>query len=631
MHPNTASVNVPALFQEAMTLHQQGRLEQAQLLYENVLRADPGSADAWHLSGLIFLQRQEFESSASRIGEAIKLNPSNPTYYVNHGIALKGNGRLDAALLSYDQAIALEPKFAAAHYSRGNVLNELKEFEAAVASFDQAIALQPGEPLAHMNRGSALRSLKQYASAIDSFDRVIAIQPHNADAYVSRGIAMYEAERLREAIESYDHAIALNPHHAQAYFNRGIGLKALEKLDAALVSYDQALAVDPNYAEAFYNRGLLLQELNKFEAAIASFERACSIQPAYLEAHLGRAIVQAACNQLDAAVASCDQAIVLRPDYVDAFWNKSLALLLGGHLERGWELYEWRWKRDVKVSHNGSFQEPKWTGDQSLEGRSIFIHHEQGFGDAVQFCRYANLLAARGAYVIMEVPPHLMGVLQTLQGVSEWVAIGSSVPAFDYQCPLLSLPLAFKTTIESIPAPAAYLHSDAQLIGHWQQVLGPRTQTRVGIVWSGNPTHKNDRNRSIALASLLHSIPDCVEVVSLQKDVRDLDHVVLKNNPHVRHFGEMLRDFSDTAALCDLMDVVVSVDTSVAHLSAALGKPTWVLLPFNPDWRWLLNREDSPWYPSVKLYRQQAPGDWIQVLEKLQLDLKDYAQATDNT
>ena len=628
MHLNTSTVNVPAMFQDAMTLHQQGRFEEAQLLYENVLRVDPSNADAWHLSGLIYLQRQEFEASASRVGEAIKLNPSNPAYYVNHGIALKGNGQLDAALLSYDLAIALEPKFAAAHYSRGNVLSELKEFEAAVASFDRTIALQPGDPLAYMNRGSALRSLKQYASAVDSFDRVIAIQPNNADAHFSRGTALYGADRLSEAIESYDQAIALNPNHAQAHFNRGIALKAMQKNDAALISYEQAIATDPNYAEAYYNRGLLLQDQKKFDLAIASFERACSIQPSYFEAHLGCALAQSACNQLDSAVATCERAIAIQPESAEAHWCKSLALLLGGQLDRGWELYEWRWRLKISTE-NRSFQEPMWTGLQSLQGKSIYIHHEQGFGDALQFCRYAKLLAARGARVIMEVPPHLMGVLKTLHGVSELIAIRSTAPVFDYQCALLSLPMAFKTTIDNIPAEDSYLRSDEQLVSHWNQILGPKTKTRVGVVWCGNPTHQNDHNRSIALSTLLEGIPDSVEVVSLQKEVRDIDHAVLECHSHVRHFGEALRDFSDTAALCSLMDVVVSVDTSVAHLSAALGKPTWILLPFNPDWRWLLDREDSPWYPSVKLYRQHALGDWEQVREKLQHDLQKISASID--
>lgn len=621
MHPNTSDADAHATFQQAIALHQQGQLEQAQVLYECVLSIQTDNADAWHLSGVIALQKQDFPTAAVRIGEAIKLNASQAVYYVNQGIALKELGQLAAAVSCYDKAIALQPNYAAAYYSRGNALKDLQQLNAAVESFDQAIALQPNDLLAHLNRGLALHALQKYDAAAASFDCVIALQPEHAQAHYHRGIAMHESDRLLEAIASYDQAIALNPANASALYNRGIALTALQQSDAALASYNQAIAVAPNYAEPHYNRGNLLQEKQQFEAAIASYENATSIKPDYVQAHYNRGIAQQACNRLDAAVASWDQAIAIQPDLVEAHWNKSLALLLGGHFDQGWALYEWRWKREEQITSNRNFHQPMWTGVEPLEGQSILLYHEQGFGDTLQFCRYVQQVAEKGARVIVEVPRPLINVLKGLGGVSEWVAIGEPRPAFNYHCSIVSLPVVFQTTLATIPCANAYLRADERQIAKWTQILDAKTRPRVGIVWSGNPKHKNDHNRSIPLAMLLRAIPDCVEVVSLQKELRSEDASVLRGFPLVRHFGEELHDFSDTAALSSMMDVVVSVDTSVAHLSAALGQLTWVLLPYSPDWRWLLDRTDSPWYASVALYRQQAVGDWTQPLDKLRTDL----------
>ena len=270
-----------------------------------------------------------------------------------------------------------------------------------------------------------------------------------------------------------------------------------------------------------------------------------------------------------------------------------------------------------------AFSQPLWLGQESLAGRTILLHSEQGMGDTIQFCRYAKLVSDLGARVILEVPKPLLGLLKQLSWVSEFVVDGSPLPAFEYHCPLLSLPLAFKTTVHSIPSPTAYLRADPGKLAYWTSKLGEKSTPRVGLVWSGRPEHTNDRNRSIGLATLLQYLPPGYQYVSLQKDVRDSDRPVLESRPDLLHFGHDLNDFADTAALCELMEVIISVDTSVAHLSGALGKPTWVLLPFSPDWRWLLDRDDSPWYPSVKLYRQPRVSDWDSVMKKVRAQLTE--------
>ena len=299
-------------------------------------------------------------------------------------------------------------------------------------------------------------------------------------------------------------------------------------------------------------------------------------------------------------------------------------MLLGGQFAQGWQEYEWRWKNENvnKIAGIRSFSQPLWLGEESLKDKTILLYGEQGLGDTIQFCRYIALVAELGAKVILEVQRPLVKLLKNLEGVSQIVAEGGTLPAFNYQCPLLSLPLAFKTELHNIPSVSEHITSDSENVKKWQTKFGEKFKPRVGLVWSGSAEHKNDHNRSLTLSHLLSYLPSNMEYVCLQKELRGIDKVVLEKNSHIQFYGDALEDFTDTAALCDLIDVVISVDTSVAHLAGTLGKKTWVLLPYSPDWRWLLDRDDSPWYPSAKLYRQKKIGDWNGVLEKLKRDLE---------
>jgi hypothetical protein len=298
-------------------------------------------------------------------------------------------------------------------------------------------------------------------------------------------------------------------------------------------------------------------------------------------------------------------------------------LLFQGDFDRGWRGYEWRWKnaRRLGIGEVRNFKQPLWLGEESIAGKRLLLHSEAGLGDTVHFCRYVTLSAARGATVLLEVQPPLLGLLANLEGVSQVIAKGSPLPPFDYHCPLLSLPLAFKTTLDTIPAPAKYLQTDKAKVAQWRTLLGERTRPRVGLVWSGNPNNPMDERRSIPLADWVARLPPEFQYFCLQKDLRETDAAVLDSSSSIFWFDD-LPDFSTTAALCECMDVVISVDTSVAHVSGALGQRTWVLLAFTPDWRWLRDRDDTPWYPSVKLYRQKAVGDWNEVLARVAADLR---------
>lgn len=522
-----------------------------------------------------------------------------------------------------DRAAKRKPAVCAPQlFARGLAAHRNGQLAQSQALYAQTLEMQPDHAGAMHFLGVIAAQTHDLERAVALIGKSIEINPDDAEAYYNRGLALQELEQPITALQDYDRAITLKPDYAEAYNNCAKILKDLGQMDAALAHYNQAIALKPDFAEAHYNRGVVLGELTQLDAALASYDRAIELRPDYIEAYVNRGSVLQALKQLDAAVRSYDRALALKPDYAEAHWNKGLALLLMGNLHDGWKKYEWRWvsegagKADKRV-----FAEPLWSGTEPLAGKTILLHAEQGLGDTLQFCRYARRVKNLGARVILEVPAPLYRLLETIEGPDQVLARGSALPAFDYQCPLLSLPLAFKTDLISIPAPRRYIGSDPRKVAQWQEKLGARTKPRVGLVWSGSMMLKND-NRSLALADLTTLLSPDYEFVSLQKEVRDADKAALQAHPAIRHFGEALEDFADTAALCELMDVVISVDTSVAHLAGAMGKAVWILLPFVPDWRWLLDRDDSVWYPTARLFRQPVIGDWASGVARVRAELE---------
>ena len=584
--PAQKQLEVAELIKKGVALHQQGHLAQANVIYQQVLAKQPNHFDALHLSGVISLQSKNPAQAAQLIGKAIEVNPNDASAHCNCGVALKELSRLEDALVSYGKAIAIKPDYADAYNNRGNALKGLNRLEEAVASYEKAIAMKPEYAEAHTNRGVVLRDLGRLNEALADHDKAITIKPDYAEAHSNRGNALQELGRFKEALASYDKAIEISPEYSKTFNHRGVALKELERLEEALSSYDKAIAMNPECAEAYYNRGNTLREFKRLEEALKSY----------------------------------DNAIAIEPDFADAHWNKSLALLVVGEFRQGWASYEWRWAKKGLTTPKRNFPQPLWLGVANIADKTILLHAEQGLGDTIQFCRYAKMVKSLGARVVLEVPPALSGLLNGLQGVDTLVQTGQALPEFDYHCPLMSLPLAFKTELLTIPSPSPYLCADGHKLEQWSAKLGERKKPRIGLVWSGSTTHKNDHNRSLKLEELLAYLPKDYEYVSLQKEVRQVDTELLAGSD-IRHYGQELKDFSDTAALCALMDIVISVDTSVAHLAGAIGKPTWVLLPYVPDWRWLLDRDDSPWYESVRLYRQSEDRRWEPVLECVAKDL----------
>jgi tetratricopeptide (TPR) repeat protein len=468
-----------------------------------------------------------------------------------------------------------------------------------------------------INRAASALNKGDFAETERLCLQILADKRNVFEAFYFLARAQAKLGRHVEALVSYERALALQPNNAQLLSDRGNTLFALKRPDEALESHDRAIAAQPDYAIAHNNRGDVLNKFGRSEEALASFERALALQPNLSSVQYNRGNVQRSLARFHEALASYDRAIALSPEYVSAHWNRALTWLLLADFERGWLEYEWRLKTPSNSWQSSLSTQPPWRGE-AIDGKTILLHGEQGFGDSIQFYRYIPMVAARGARVVLAVQTPLLRLMAKQPGALQVVGPDGALPLFDCHCPLMSLPLAFGTRLETVPSATPYLEAPPDAVQDWATRLGPKRRLRVGLAWSGRATHKDDPNRSVKLNSMLPLLAEVnAEFISLQKDVRPEDAGVLATRTDICHFGDALKDFVDTAALISQLDLVISVDTSVAHLAGALGKPVWILLPFVPDWRWMRERDDSPWYPSTRLFRQDATKDWALVIARV--------------
>jgi tetratricopeptide (TPR) repeat protein len=542
-------------------------------------------------------------------------------------VALHQAGRLAEAEKIYNQILATQSDHFGSLHLLGVIMHQRGDHAQAIQQIDVALDKDPDNISALNNRGLVLHELKRFDEALASYDRALKLQSDLAGVLANRGRTLHELNRLDGALIDYDRALKLRPDFAEAFAHRGRTLHELKRFAEALASYDRALAVRPDYADVLCNRGVTLFELRRYEEALASYDRAYALRPDYAEALSNRGNVLRELKRFDEALACYERAAAVRHDYADANFGAALCRLLIGDFDRGWDKNEWRWETRLGRNRKRNFAQPLWRGSDDIAGKTVLLHAEQGFGDTIQFCRYLPLLAERGARVILEVQNVLRELMSTLAGAPEIVSRGDPLPDFELHCPLLSLPLAFGTRLETIPAATPYLRASAPAAMNWNVRLGPKSRPRIGLAWSGSPTHQKDRSRSIGLDSLLPLLAGFdATYVSLQPDLRSGDAALLQGRSDLLHFGDELKDFSATAALMSNLDLIISVDTSVAHLAGALAKPVWVLLPFVPDWRWLLDRDDSPWYPTARLYRQDDSREWDGVIARVGAALHDDAR-----
>ena len=541
--------------------------------------------------------------------------PFNLGQVFGEAVALHRQGQLRAAERIYARVL----KAAPGHFDALNLLGAVKiqqgQFGEAQRLFSAAIKVNPRIAAAWCNLGQAQYALKRPADALQSFDKARALAPEDVDILYQHANALLALGRPREALAELEIVLARKPQHFEARLNSGLAQAKLENLERALADFESALALVPQHPVAHFNRGVVLIKLGRYDEAAAANERAVAAAPDYVAAWLNRGMALAQLRRFEEAIASYGEVLARRKDNADAHFNRALALLTIGDYRHGFEDYEWRWRRTgVPAPKNRGRR--LWLGEFPLAGKTILLHAEQGLGDTIQFARYAPLVAAQGAKVVLEVQPELKSLLSRLDGVTAVVARGEAPPPFDVHCPLGSLPLARKTELPVVPAPIPYLSADHAHLQKWSARIEKLPHPRIALAWAGNPAHDNDRNRSIALSALAPLLAMPASFISIQRDVRSADAAQLAATAQLTHLGGELADLNDTAGVLAMCDLLITVDTAPAHLAGAMGRPVWVLVPFAPDWRWMLDGEITPWYPSARVFRQSALADWNAVIAR---------------
>lgn len=614
-------MNIHKAIQSAFEFKRTGNLQQAVQVCRKILEKQPKNIQILQLLGTVYCQLQNYDDAIRYLKKTIQLDPNNTYAYNNLGVALEAIGRFDEAISNYQKLLRIDPNTADTYYNLGNAFKGQGQLDEAVTYYQKALQLNPKYIAAYNNLGAVLIDKGQLDAAILCYQKAIQLNPNDAQAYNNLGYILKLKGQLDEALTCYRKALQYNLNNAQVYDNMGIALQAKGLFDEAIQYYKKALQINPNYSDAYVNLGAAFHKKGEFDEAITYYQKTLKLNPLQAEAfnNLGKALLDK--GHIQEAIPYFQKAIQVRPHYALAYFHMSFVLLLSGDFERGWKEYEWRWGLEEHPPRN--FQQPMWNGSD-LKGRTILLHAEQGLGDTMQFIRYAPLVAGKGARVAVEVQRELVTLLRSVEGVQQVVIRGEPLPEFDIHCPLLSLPLVFETTLENIPANVPYLKADSVLVEKWRdKIKTDNARMKIGLVWSGGPAHDKDRYRSCSL-EIFSQLAQLKEITfySLQKGEAAQQ---AKNPPggmKLIDCTDEIHDFSDTAALIENLDLVISVDTSVAHLVGALGKRIWTLIPFSPDWRWMLNRKDSPWYPTMRLFRQPSLGDWSSVIENISRELR---------
>lgn len=603
------------LLASARQWQQSGELARAEDAYRQLLELDPGNAELWYLLGAVCQPQAKPTEALAAYQRAVTLKPQFAQAHNSLGIGLAQQGRSREAGECFAQAVRAQPDFAHAHNNLGNAHKEQGRRDEALASYQQAVRLKPDFAEAYNNLGNLERELGQLDNAVANCRQALRLKPDLADAHNNLGAAYSAQRRWEDAASCYRQAIALRPSHVEAHNNLGSALRELGRIDEALASLRQALQLKPDFAEAHGGLAMALTQQGDLEGALASCQQALRLRPDLATAYLSMGFILSELGRRSEALECCQRALDLQPDMPDARKNRSLIWLLEGKLSEGWAEYEWRWKCPELPER--PFVQPLWDGS-TLSGKTILMHAEQGLGDTLQFIRYAPLVHQRGGRVIVVCQRPLISLLRRCQGVAQVVAQGDPLPAFDTHAPLLSLPRIFRTTLENIPADVPYLEADPRLVDEWRAEMATTKDLKVGIAWQGSRTHRRDRGRSMPLSCFapLADLPG-VKLYSLQKDFGREQITQVSFGQRLVDLSPRLASFDDTAAAMMNLDLVICCDTSVAHLAGALGKPVWVATGTVPDWRWLLERDDSPWYPTMRLFRQSCRGNWQDVFERI--------------
>lgn len=562
-----------------------GRLDEAQACYRRVLEAEPDHAEALHRLGGWHLMRGELEPAVALLQRCLAAAPETAEVHNDLGRALLLQGRPGEALAFLQSALALRPRFAEAQMNLGDLLKAQGDLPGAAAAYLNALNISRGCLDARRSLGDTLMAMGNYTAATAAYEEVLKAAPDDVAALTNASTTLCQLRRFDEAMTRAERAATLAPTLSGPQIAIGNVHLQTGRGDEAIACFRRATALAPDDPTSWNNLGAALIIHNRYEEALSVYREICARYP------------------------NAD----------DLRFNQSLAQLATGDLAAGWESYESRRIHGCGVGTR-AIPAALWDGSVPLHGRTILLHAEQGFGDTIQFVRYARLAASAGASVLLGVEPALRSLLSTLPHVRGVFTIGDTLPPFELHCPMLSLPRAFGTRLDTIPADVPYLAAPADKVDAWRAALG--TGPKIGLVWSGNSAHKGDQLRSIPLSDFTRVMRDTpTRHFSLQKELRPADAAVLTSLPQIEDLSNRIADFTDTAAIISCLDLVITVDTAVAHLAGALGAPVWVLLPFSADWRWLVGRTDSPWYPTMRLFRQARRGEWAPVLESVRAAL----------
>jgi tetratricopeptide (TPR) repeat protein len=503
-------------------------------------------------------------------------------------------------------------------YLLGIIALDTGKFAAAVQYLRRNVTMMPRFPYGNYKLGVALARLGNHDEAIAAFRRAIQLHGDFPEALNSLSMLLRRQGKMEEALAGFQKAAELDPERFEAQNNLGVALAESDRLEEAVAAFSKALRCRPDSAVTHRHLGKVMATQQRGQDAIAAFKKAVELKSDYADGYNDLGVALSDEGRPDKAIAAFREAIRLKPDLASARLHLALTLLLTGDFVGAWPEYEWRWQAEGFKSPRRPFVQPQWKGEE-LAGETILLHAEQGYGDTIQFVRYAEMVAARGGNVLLECHRKLTPALKGVAGIKEIIPTGQALPPFDVHCPLMSLPGVFNTTPNSIPASVPYLKPDPQLLEAWDKRLETsRPGFRVGLAWAGRPVHSGDKSRSMHLSALAHlAALEGVRFFSLQKGPAVEQADAPPAGMEIVNLDAQLLDFADTAAAISLMDLVISVDTAVVHLAGALAKPVWVMLPFVPDWRWQLEREDSPWYPTMRLFRQPALGDWGSVIDRV--------------
>jgi tetratricopeptide (TPR) repeat protein len=611
-----------AYFEAGLRQLQAGQLTQAERFGRQALTLDEGHADSMHLMGMLCVAAQRYELAIEWFAMAIRQKRDVADYFANLGMVLQRKEWFDEAIKSYDRALILNPDQLEIWLRMAELLHRQERFDEAITCFDRAVTIDGEQADIWYRMGEILQRQKRIDEAILSFDQALKVKPDYREAANASGLLYFEAKRYEEAIARFTRSTEIDSTQAGAFNFLSRCQWPLRRFEEALANAQEAMALAPDNPEITKNVGLILQKLDRHEEAMAWFDKALALRPAFPQALNDRSTSLFALRRIDEAFADIDRAIALDPKCPDYHWNRSLLQLLVGNFDDGWQGREWGRTSTLVSFVDRDFEKPRWFGEEPVAGKTILLYSDEGLGDTIQFSRYAAMVARLGARVILEVQAPLQALLTGMEGVSLCLPKDAELPEFDLHCPIGGLPLALKTRLETIPTALSYLPPlpEARL-STWRKRMGVHDRLRVGLVWSGNPLHSNDRGRSTSLRKMSAIFDSRARFYSLQKDPRPEDTTTLQERGDVIDLTEHLTDFVETAALIAQLDLVVTVDTSVAHLAAALGRPTWILLPHTPDYRWLLDRNDSPWYPSVRLFRQDDSRTYDGALARVREEL----------